>query len=755
MNKMSFFRVIRYMGCVIFMMALCLTISVYFSPKPDLLEGLSFGNMVLDRKGSLIRISLSEDDKYRYYTPLSEIAPFAIQSLITYEDKYFFHHPGFNPFAIIRALILWPVTGRLPGASTISMQVARLRHGLKTSTPAGKLRQIFSALIIERHYSKEEILEAYFNLAPYGANIEGIEAAARIYFHKSANLLTESECIALTVIPQNPLKRRPDLTETFNKARHRLTDLLNAAHTEQINFHSVAELPFLAPHLTLELLKGGDRKIIKSFISPVLQKDLERIIKAYIERGARWNINNAAAMIVNIESMEVEALAGSANFFDNKIGGQIDGSNIRRSPGSTLKPFIYALALDQGLIHPMTILPDNPRSYGFYDPENFDHAFVGPISARKALKSSRNMPAIWLTEKLNHPDLYTFLQNADVKFTQRAEHYGLALTLGGAEVTMRELATLYAMLANGGVCRKLRFSAADLVDGGKRLLSPEAAWMTLDMLRDEDGMRNPAVYSKTGTSNGLRDAWTAGICGQYVIIVWVGNFNNESNPYFVGAKTALPLFEELVRNVANSRKLTDPLLEKPLKVAEISVCQETGDIAKGQCAATEKTYYIPGRSPIRDQGILRPVLIDKKSGLRACVYDALTTQEQWWEFWPSDMMAIFANAGIVKPEAPQWLPECQTRKTHGLGRDPEIKLPKKNVLYHRQLSQSQNQIPLMASADAEVSTLHWYADSHYLGSSRPEETILWNPERGGEVQIVVVDNLGRSKKRKCVIRTIP
>lgn len=761
MIKSFFRRSLPYICLLVALASIVPGLSVYFSDKPDLLGKIPFAGMILDSKGQLLKASLSEDEKYRIYIPLEKVAPFAVECLLAYEDRHFYQHPGVNPLAMLRALLQWPFSRRLSGASTISMQVARLLSGLESSSLKGKVQQIWRALILERHYSKEEILEAYFNLAPYGANIEGIEAAARIYFHKAASNLTELECIALTVIPQNPLKRHPKDLHNFNKARHRLASRLGYGELADLRLYGIGNLPFLAPHLALELEQERGQpqsRIIRTTIDRILQKDLEKIILQYAERGARLGIANASAIIVDTKDLAVVSLAGSANFFNASIEGQIDGSRARRSPGSTLKPFIYALALDQGLIHPMSILPDSPRSYGLYDPENIDHSFRGPIHAREALKASRNLPAIWLTEKLSAPGLFGFLKDAEVHFEHDALHYGLALTLGGAEISMRELASLYAMLANGGIWKPLRFTRDSPFAGGKRLLSPEAAWLTLDMLREDEftaGSSGTPVYAKTGTSNGMRDAWTAGICGQYVIIVWVGNFNNKANPNFIGAKAAMPLFEEIAATLDYRKKLSDPLRNRPENISQANVCESTGDLYIGQCKSTSETFYIPGRSPIRDQGIIRPILIDRKTGLRACNYEEENTERVWWEFWPSDMRRIFESAGVVKKDPPAWLPECGKDKIGTSGKAPRIKSPKSHVQYQREMTTHEMKIPLIASADADVQKIYWYADKIFIGSSNPEEAIFWTPENGGEIMITAVDNLGRSKKQKCRIRTVP
>lgn len=758
--------------------------AIFFSPKPELLGETKFGKVVLASDGSLLRMSLTADAKYRLYVPLDEIAPEAVNSVLAYEDQYFYLHPGINVLSILRAAVnnLSPGTRKL-GASTLTMQVARLRFGIKSSCLAGKIKQMWHALVLERHYSKNKILEAYFNLAPYGGNIEGIEAAARIYFHKAAAHLTISECRALTVIPQNPGSRNPVNGTSFSAARRRLNNLFedNESVLPNLDIYKPADQPFLTPHLAGELI--GDNGInstnIKTGIVIKNQKLLESSIFNFVEQNKRYNLTNASAMLVNAQTMEVVALAGSANFYDDTICGQIDGTNARRSPGSTLKPFIYALALDQGLIHPHTILNDTPRSFGGYDPENFDKGFKGPLPAKDALKASRNLPAISLAEKLKSPGLYDFLINAGINLRHPPDHYGLALALGGAEITMRELAALYGSLYNSGLWQPLKFTSQDSKASIRRLLSPEASWLALWMLQREDlkifsnGLEIP-VYCKTGTSNGLRDAWTAGIIGNFILIVWVGNFDNSSNPYLVGGQTALPLFMDIGHSLGRNYKLQDPLKQpyENLNLQKVDVCLTTGDIARdntqyftddlniAHCPQTGTTFIIPGVSPIKNTQILRSVLIDKETGLRVCDNFHGNAQERFFEFWPTEIMRTFESAGISKPKPPDWHPVCSQNKSfidtdlHS-EKKPGIILPKKNVTYNRRVKQNNWSLPLQASCEPDVKKISWYIQNQYLGSSRPGETIFWHGQANGKIDVLAVDDKGRSEKISCKIETIP
>lgn len=747
---------------------------------PPLLEGVPFSRLVLDAEGGVLRMALAGDQTYRLRVALDDIAPEAVRALLVYEDRHFFAHPGVNVLSLVRAAWgTWLGGRRRMGGSTITMQVARLRLGLTTSGIGGKLRQIWTALLLERHYGKQEILEAYFNLAPYGGNIEGIEAAARIYFGKSAGQLTALESHALAVVPQNPVSRHPARGRDFTAARARLERLLAAEEAPAsgvrapapppLRVRSPERLPFGAPHVCAELLADAAapdvRGVIAAAIEPDLQRLLEERLSALTARGRRYGIRNAAALLLRASDMRICALAGSADFLDADIDGQVDGSRARRSPGSTLKPFIYALALDQGLIHPMTLLMDSPRSFGGYDPENFDKGFRGPLPAHEALKASRNLPAIALAERLAEPGLYGFLRQAGAALPKPPEHYGLALVLGGAEVSMRELAGLYAMLVNQGLWQPPRLRRDAPLPAPRRLLSPESAYVTLRMLEREDlFLTTPhgplPLRCKTGTSNGFRDAWTAGIVGDYVLVVWVGNFDNRPNPHFVGGETALPLFCETARGLAALRSLRDPLpgQREGLNVADIPVCVATGDVDVSRCTETTQTLFIPGVSPLRDSGILRPVLIDKATGLRACEPREGETEERYWEFWPSDARELFARAGIRKPLPPDWLPQCRREGLEAAatpGKPPRILLPKKNVVYYKTLSGDNRRLPLLAAAEADVRRIHWFAGKSYLGSAAPGEVLFWQPPAAGLLDILAVDDQGRAVRQACRVRLTP
>ncbi len=524
-------------------------------PKPPLLEGVAFSQCVRDRNGKLLRVTLTADQKFRVWTSLPNISPALIDATLQFEDKYYRHHPGVNPVALVRSAFNLRPGGAHSGASTITMQVARLRYHLATRTLSGKFVQIIRAIELERHYSKDEILEAYLNLAPYGRNIEGVGAASQIYFGKTAAHLTKPESISLSVIPQSPTRRALFVDQDNRSLDAAQSSWYDRAKIDRqfsarlFSARAQTERKFLAPHFVQQVVateKGRDEIVTTLDLSK--QQLIERRIADYIRTNRGRGIQNAAALLIDTRSMDVLAQIGSADFFNAEIQGQVDGTRAPRSPGSTLKPFVYALALEQGLIHPLSILADAPRTFGEYNPENFDREFLGPIRACDALARSRNLPAVELAAQLRHPTLYEFLRGAGVKLPRSESLYGLALPLGGAEVTMEDLVRLYAALANNGELRPLRRTSRDpIASRGRRIIMPEAAFLTLDMLnqpRPEIGAaysdQVAPVFWKTGTSHGFRDAWSIAVFNHYVLAIWIGNFDGRANGAFVGRSAAAP-----------------------------------------------------------------------------------------------------------------------------------------------------------------------------------------------------------------------
>jgi penicillin-binding protein 1C len=739
-------------------------------PHAPLRAAVPLSTAVYARDGQLLRLALAPDEQYRLWVPLDDIDPRLVQAVQLYEDRWFYWHTGVNPAALLRAGAATYSGGARRGASTISMQLARRLYGIDSRRPAGKLRQAAMALWLEARHGKRELLEAYLNLAPYGGNIEGVGAASLIYFHKRAQHLTLAEVLTLAVIPQNPRKRggagpRPELAQ----ARQRLAQLWLAKHpgttASQTDaappLASARDLPFRAPHLTDRLLRDKHAGELWTGVDLRAQTTLERSIGQFVDNHRGQGIVNASAMLLDSDSGEVRALVGSAGYFDASIDGQVNGTDAKRSPGSTLKPFIYGMALDQGLLHPATMLKDAPTTFGPFSPENFDGRFVGPISAQEALVRSRNVPAVALASRLASPGLYDFLKNAGVSRMAAEQHYGLALALGGGEVTMEELGRMYLMLANRGAMIPLRHQrgGADTGSPAPRLLSEEAAFITLQMLRtnprpDTGEPATPPVAWKTGTSWGFRDAWTAGVFGRYVLLVWVGNFDGQGNPAFVGVKTAAPLFFRIVDSLRGQQlDPAEPAESQalPANLARVEVCSASGDLPNDLCKERAQTWFIPGKSPIKVSQLHRAVTVDAASGQPTCARGPGTRSEVY-EFWPTDMQRLFREAGMPRRQPPL-LPDCGAPDAQG-GDGPSIASPNRLTTYTVRLSKPAP-LALRANSLAAQDTLFWFANGALVGKGRPGDSVAWTPAAPGRVQLRVVDQAGRADTMEVDIEFLP
>ncbi len=755
--------------------ALCALATLYvLIPCPRLWEGLSYSTAYYDRNHRLLRLTLTGDDKYRLHLPLTQIAPVMIDATLLYEDRHFYRHPGVNPVSLARAAWQTFTDGRLIGGSTLTMQLARIRFNIDTRNISGKLMQILRALQIELFYSKDEILEAYLCLAPYGGNVEGVGAASLIYFGKSANRLTPAEALSLSVIPQSPSRRVPG-HRALNEARDLLAQKWIATHAAgerdllrmPLALHNISNLPFHAPHFVDALSPAPSRSgVVITTLDLRMQTLLERQARAYLDRRRSQNLTNVTALLINHQTMEVVGLLGSADFFNTAIQGQVNGTQAPRSPGSTLKPFIYALGMDQGIIHPLTMLKDAPARFGGFNPENFDREFTGPVSVHDALIRSRNLPAVHVTVRLRQPSLYEFMKQAQVKLPRNEEYYGLALALGGAEVTMEDLAQMYAMLANGGKWRGLRYVQEEVKEDGVQMLSAESCFLVLNILKDNPRpaqgyssdwtLDNFPVYWKTGTSFGFRDAWSVGIFGPYVLAVWVGNFDGSGNPAFVGVEAAAPLLFEIIDAIRAEGTPLKPLyLLPPPNIARVEVCAVSGQIPGPHCPHTVPTWFCPGVSPITVCNIHRAVSVDAHTGHRACQPGSPGTRMEVFEYWPSDLLRLFRQAGIPRRLPPAENPDCPLEVRATRGNPPQITSPQAGLTYSYRAAERQP-APLAFSAvtDADVRTIYWFLDERFVGRSDGGQTLFW-PPRPGQFMLRAVDDQGRSDARPISIQIIP
>lgn len=719
------------------------------TPEPLLVNRANGSYAVTDQDGNLLRLSLTSDEKYRLWVPLAELPPSLQAATLHYEDRWFYQHPGINPVSLLRAVWSSLITrDRWMGASTLTMQLARQRWRLKTDTITGKLKQMAYALWLERHFDKAELLQAYLNLAPYGANIEGVAAAAWVYFHKPAAELNLDEAHALALIPQNPSARAP-----VNPAsQQRLQQAWQMTYGDDPGFSRLwfrqrNELPFKAPHFAERLHHlYPDTATLVSTLDASLQSLAEELLSSFLRQHRQQGIANASVMVVHAPTMAVRAYVGSADYFDRQIQGFVNGLKAPRSPGSTLKPFIYAQAIAQGLITADSRVKDTPLRLGDYQPENFERNFYGPLSATDALVRSRNIPAISLLAQLQKPSFHQFLQQAGISIPKQAANYGLSLAIGSAEISMEELLKLYGLLANRGQLRALRWLNDEEPAVAKPLLIPEAAFLVREMLENNPrpqrsfGGRHfgqqPAVAWKTGTSSGLKDAWAIAMMGDWLVGVWVGNFDGRPNQQLIGRELAGPLLFDILDAIAIERPLAS-VETPPVGLKRIDICPQSGQPVSRWCPHAKEGWIIPGISPIKNCTLHRPVRINPDNGLRLCSEDTNPGVIKVAEFWDSDELEAFRQAGVRRDIPPAFERACvETEAGIGIA-PPKIVSPQVGVSYPVRTGLS-SRIELSAVASGANGRLFWFVDDDFIGEGN---TVIWSA-KPGHYEIMVVDEHG-------------
>jgi penicillin-binding protein 1C len=536
---------------------------------------------VLDRDGDLLRAYTVADGRWRLALPPDKVDPVYIRMLLAYEDKRFRDHAGVDPRSMIRA-VLQAVWNRrvVSGGSTLTMQVARLLEDGTTGEVGGKLRQMRVALALERRLTKDQILQLYLHLAPFGGNLEGVRAASISYFGKEPWRLTPAEAALLVAIPQSPETRRPDrAADRAEAARNRVLaravqeGVIDAEEADAALRERVPGLrkpfPALAPHLADRARDEAPQTVTHRLtIDADLQKTLEALALEAVEgRGDRLQV---AILVADHASGEILASIGSAGYQADLRQGFVDMTQALRSPGSTLKPLVYALAFDEGLGHPETMIDDRPMSFGSYAPQNFDKLYLGTIRMRQALQLSRNIPVVELTDALGPAKLISAMRKAGMAPVFPGDQPGLAIALGGVGVTLSDMVQLYAALARGGVARPLVWRQDGEAAEGQRLVSEVAAWQIGDILAGlapPPGAPSNRLAYKTGTSYGHRDAWALGFDGRHVIGVWMGRADGTPVPGAFGADVAAPVLFQAFNRL--KRKL-DPQPPAPASTLLVS-----------------------------------------------------------------------------------------------------------------------------------------------------------------------------------------
>lgn len=707
-----------------------------------------------------------ENGIWRYSVNLEEVPDFYLEVLINYEDRYFYEHVGINPVSLLRAAWQNICNDRIiSGGSTISMQVARLLYP-HDRTILGKLNQIFRTLQLELHYSKKEILTLYINHAPYGGTIEGIGAASWTYFGKQPSELTRSEAVLLAVLPQAPSRLRPDkYPERAKLARDKVLNRLSEYNVwskdliEQVRQEEVwvypRKTPQLAPLLSYRLKRQyPNDTIIHSTIDSILQYNLEDM--AINRKNQLPPKSSLAILVVDHTDMKVKAYIGSADFNDKDRFGQIDMISALRSPGSTLKPFIYAFAIDEGMIHSESLLQDVPRIHSDYRPTNFNEDFQGPVSASEALSKSLNLPAVQLIELYGPKRFAGKLAGVGLPLRSINSTPNISYILGGASLRLDNLVSAYSAFARQGEVSPLRFTQSDPVVN-KPFISEGSAWITKHML-----VRNNMLYYKTGTSYGYRDAWAIGINPRYLIGVWVGRPDGTPVAGQYGSISATPILQQvdsllLNREYRLNRSL--PVSVKPDSVTSEKICWPSGQVLPDNdvnCHRQKNAWILNHMVP-PTIGTLTELnnnmyhsgwinLWVNEDGKRVAA-DCNGAQKKQIVLWP-----IALENWLLPNEQRQALIPAIDKNCPIIGRDIFSSLMIVG-LRDRQLVKSvpeQSQLSIDLSAEGGAGEKWWFLDGELVAQSIDDEKVSLTIARKGTHRLLLIDESGQISRIKFI-----
>ncbi|KJZ55255.1 MULTISPECIES: peptidoglycan glycosyltransferase PbpC [Pseudomonas] len=733
----------------------------------------------------LARVVLAEDGTplwrfadangvWRYPVQTREVSPYYLEALLTYEDRWFYQHPGVNPLALVRAT--WQnLTGTrvVSGGSTLSMQVARLLDP-HSRTFHGKLRQLWRTAQLEWHLSKAEILNLYLNRAPFGGTLQGVAAASWAYLGKSPSQLTHAEAALLAVLPQAPSRLRPDrhpqrAQEARDKVLRRLAEFqvwpqaaVDEALEEPLLLAPRLE-PSLAPLLARRLNRPDSPPLIRTTLDATLQRRLEDLLLGW--RARLPEHTSAAILVVEEETMAVRAYLGSVDINDAKRFGHVDMISALRSPGSTLKPFLYGMALDDGLIHSESLLQDVPRRYGDYRPGNFSMGFTGAVPASTALSSSLNLPAVQLLEAYGPKRFAAEMRIGGVPLALPAlAEPNLALILGGAGSRLEDLVSGYSAFARDGRSANIRLQPDDTLRE-RPLLSPGAAWIVRRILSgqarpDRDPraelVQRPVLAWKTGTSYGFRDAWAIGVGPRYLIGVWIGRPDGTPVPGQFGLASAAPLMlqvHDVLTNRDSQRGISAPVKPVPANVGVAAICWPLGQPmsrsdpnCRRQRFAWTLDHTTPPTLQALDQplsvGLMESVWVNAK-GLRVDVH-CPGAEPKTIALWPAPLEPWLPRAERREARIPAADPDCpppalaasSPLSIVGIREGDQLRLP----------AASQQALRLKISALGGSGRRWWFLNGAPLGDSANQDFINASFERLGRYQLSVLDEAGQTAR---------
>jgi penicillin-binding protein 1C len=735
-------------------------------PAPD-----TGSTIVLARDGTPLRAFADSDGVWRYPTTAKQVSPLYLQALLTYEDRLFYRHPGVNPYALARGAALALAHGHIvSGGSTLTMQVARVIYPIPHSL-GGKLVQIFRALQLEAHLSKAQILDIYLNHAPFGGPIQGVEAASWAYLGKPASQLSHAEAALLAVLPQSPSLLRPDRhPDAARRARDKvLTRMREQGLWSDAQIHDAEIEPVVARSLRAPLdaallaerlheQQPTSRRIVTT-IDANFQRAVEDRVSDYLSRLPPRT--SAAVLVVDNATLEARVYVGTAEFANTQRLGHVDMVRAPRSPGSTLKPFLYGLALDDGLITSQSLLIDAPQDFGGYKPGNFDETFSGPVSVTEALQRSLNVPAVDVLDHVGPNRFVARLGNGgiDLILPQGAQP-NLSIILGGASTRLENLVGAYTAFANGGVTGTPRY-LADSPKQTRRMLSPGAAWIIRDILSNNpadvegaslDGAinRHEAVAWKTGTSYGYRDAWAMGVTDSWTIGVWIGRPDGTPSPGQYGAVTSLPLLFAVADMLPNTQD--HPHAERPPTVQQVAVCWPLGgtlsatpaDLCRQKRMAWSLGGALPPTFAERDitawsAGLIQ-VRVDAKGFRLSATCHGKNERTVQIARWPALATPWLSRDDAAHAALPPLAPDCAA---DSLDITSPIRIAGlSNGVRLRQAPNSAQPLRVTLKALGTASEVQWLLDGRLQGSSIGNADIRLSLPEAGDHQITALTHDG-------------
>lgn len=717
--------------------------------------------LITDTNGEPVHAFLNNKDKWRMQCRHEELPADVVKAIIHKEDKYFYLHPGINPVAVARAVFQNARAGSIEsGASTITMQVARMIEQ-RPRTYKSKIIEMLRALQLELLYSKQEILTTYLNNVPYGGNIEGVKAASLLYFGQMPVSLSLAQVAVLASIPNDPNGLRPGINDSMLLVKRDMLlkrfagdkvfpqeDIEDALREPLQAYRRAA--PTHAKHISWYLKqKYSGVSLLDATIDLEKQRWLEKKVVQYAPVIRRKGAENISVLIVRNRDRSIVAWQGSVDYSETQYSGQVDGVRAVRSPGSTLKPLIFGMAYDRGIITPKTRMIDVAVNYKGYAPQNYDGKHKGTVSAENALALSLNIPAVSLLNELGVKSMIAKLSLCDFQsIKKKGDLLGLSLALGGCGCTLYELAGLYSTFANSGVYQPLQLLKTDASRKTDTILSPAASYViteSLTRLRRPDlpngwelSSNIPKVAWKTGTSYGRRDAWAVGYNPDYTIGVWIGNFAGNTVSELNGAEFAVPLLFDLFSTIDIEK--SGAWFVPPADVDYRTVCTESGLPPSHFCTSITTDCYKPGISPAGTCEHLTEIFVDADETVSFC-RDCHPETGYKVKLYPNlspELTAFYEEQHVVYEKIPPHHAECTKIFS---GKAPIISAPEPNEYY---LEKGQ-QLMLTCMAESDVQNVFWFVNDRYYGKCPRQESFFIAPP-AGRLVITVADDKGRKSE---------